>query len=113
MNLIEQVVPAAARPSVLGWIVIAMAVVGGIFATGGLVVFEQVFPVEPDFEGSARASLFLCGASVVAFVLSLYRFLFFRGKPALNLTIPKRLNTPLGFALCMFIGWLIGTTVFR
>jgi hypothetical protein len=112
MARIERAAPATARPSVLGWILLWMGGFGALFATLGLQAFERFFIVDPKFQGSARASLFLCGASVVALLLSVYRFIFPDNHP-LNLSVPKNVNTPLSFALAMFIGWLIGTTVFR
>ena len=109
-NLIKRFIGAITGPSVLGRIILAAAVGGAIFAIPGLPVFEYFFNVAEKYEGRAAASLFLCGASVVALSYTIYRL---RSTSTLDLTVPRGVNTPLGFLLAMGIGWLVGTTIFR
>lgn len=104
-------VRAAVNPtSVLGKLVLLMIVVGLLALTVGDWLFEQVFPVAPAFQHSARASLVLCACSFTAFLITAIRLA--RHEDALPLTVSEAWNPIVGTAVSIAIGYLIGTTIF-
>jgi hypothetical protein len=72
-------------------------------------LFEMLFPVLPRYQHNARAALVVFGLSFTVFAVAAYRFI--RRSPPLP-PLSSVLNDEISGALGIFLGWLIGTTIF-
>lgn len=82
-----------------------------IGAIGGGWVFELFHSIPPAAAVGVRGSLGLAVCSFAIFVVSVIRI--FRNEDPLDLTPPKDANPLVAMLLAIFIGFLIGTSIFK
>ena len=80
-------------------------------AVGGGWVFELFHPIPPGAAIGVRGSLGLAVCSFVIFVVSVIRIA--RNEDPLDLTPPHDSNPLVAMLIAIFIGYLIGTSIFR
>ena len=94
--------------------VASLMILTAVFAfLPGELLFAAVFPPENPAAHDARPSLVVFACLVVAAVIAWRNAKLARKGQAMDLAVPKQLVPWLILGVTVFLGWLVGRTIFR